>query len=53
MPIHKPTILNSLVDMDIKIYSVGKINDIFPGLPFTKSIKASSDKKLIDATFYF
>ena len=50
MPIHRPTILTSLVDVGIKIYSVGKINDIFPGLPFIKSIKASSDKELIEAT---
>ena len=51
MPIHKPTILNALIDMGIKIYSIGKINDIFPFLPFTKSIKASSDKGLLDATY--
>ena len=50
MPIYQPTILSAMVDKGIKIYSVGKIADIFPGLPFTKSINGLSDKELISAT---
>ena len=50
MPVSKPTVLNSLDSHGVKIYSVGKISDIFPGIRFSGKVKGLSDKDLFFET---
>ena len=50
MPVSKPTVLNSLDSHGVKIYSVGKISDIFSGIKFSGKVKGLSDKDLFFET---
>ncbi len=50
MPIESPTILNELKRVGVKIYSVGKISDIFSGVEFERSVKGVSDEDLLSRT---
>jgi len=50
MPLPEPSILNMLADRNIPIASIGKIDDIFPNIPFSPKYHVENNKDAMSAT---
>jgi len=50
MPLPEPCIINKLIEADIPVASVGKIDDIFPSIPFNPRIHVENNLEAEKAT---